>query len=291
MKTILRCLVLGCAVSVFGQQAESLLAELPVVPENVCGRGDSIETFRKQLLEKLRDIDAGLAKCRKEERAAKKEMEARMRAQAMAAAGISPAMAAGAKHMSKEEKRALAAQVLKEQTGLTMEDIEMLKAKTPAEREAWATAKQQAGEIGPKTPPPAQPAAAALPGSGLTAEEMKEQQKLFEDSMALGSKLQARYSKLDLEYAAIQHPPKKQQKDGEEPPPDDICIDFTKRYKAILGDHYLATRQVVQSARRLDELTAKQYGLPTAPGAGHTALSAVRDYALKLQGILGKFSE
>lgn len=266
---------------------EALLDRLPWPPSNVCRSGGEERcAFSEQLNAAMKSVDEQIAKCKQQEREGTRQLEGRMKAQAMEAAGISSATAAGAKKMSKEEKRALANQTLQAQTGMTMDDVQKLKAMSPEARRAWATGKASAGELGPRT---GRPQAAKMPGSNLTMDAMQEQTRLMQENAARRERIQQRYAQLEKDYAATPRPEEaKRDYSSKNVPSDPRCQEFAKRYLAILADHLVATRRAIQDGYRLEQLQAKQYGLQSWPGSGSSGLQAVRDYGDRL-GEVGQF--
>lgn len=259
--------------------AESFLGKLPSPPASSGASLAARQAFYRQIDDVVEEIDAQIEQESQAAKAASKSEEIKAKEQAMQAYN---GQAPGGK-LSPEERKALAAKVVQERTGMSMQDIEKIRAMTPEERRAWATssdAKAVATTAAANAP--------ALPtGKGLTAEEMAEEmaemQKLQRDMAARMAKVQLRYARLDREFAAT---PRSMPKDGYTPDgggQDATSVKFSQEYQAILIEHLAVVRQNIPDSLRLATLIAKLQGVQLPPGTA--GLGEVREYAQSLRGI------
>jgi hypothetical protein len=233
------------------------------------------QEFYRQIDDVVKEIDAQIQQESQAAKAASKSEEAKAKEQAMQAYnGQAPEG-----KLSPEERKALAAKVVQERTGMSMQDIEKLRAMTPEERRAWATsdeAKAMATTAASNAP--------ALPkGKGLTAEEMAEMQKLQRDIVGRMAKVGMRYARVGKEFGAT---PRSMPKDGYTPDGgghDATSVKFSQEYQAILLDHIAVVRQNIPDGQRLATLIAKLQGVQLPPGTA--GLGEVREYAQSLRGI------
>jgi hypothetical protein len=255
--------------------AESFLGRLPSPPTPSGASLATRQEFYRQIDDVVKEIDAQIQQESQAAKAASMSEETKAREQAMQAySGQAPEG-----KLSPEERKALAAKVVQERTGMSMQDIDKLRAMTPEERRVWATsddAKAVATTAASKAPAPPK-------DKGLTADEMAEMLKLQRDMAARMAKVQLRYARLGKEFAAI---PRSVPKDGYTPDgggQDATSVKFGQDYQAILTDHIAVVRQNIPDSLRLATLVAKLQGVQLPPGTA--GLGEVREYAQSLRGI------
>jgi len=264
---------------------DAFLAQLPSPPDPCGASLEARRDFFQKVDDALKAMDALQQRQAQANKAAAKAAEERLKAQYKQALGGAAGDSGQGRKMSPEEKKAMAAKVLKEQAGMTMEDVQKLQAMSPEERRAWA--------MGRPLPPAAAkgkdaagkaPSLGNLPGNGLSADERKEMQTLQSDIAARSARIGQRYDQVMKGFGATPRPAPQR---GFTPAgqADPACRTFAGQYKTILVDHMTATRQTIQDSARLEKLMAKQYGMASLPGAGEGGLGQVQEYARALRDI------
>jgi hypothetical protein len=280
------------ATSLHAQSSDGFLNQLPAAAMPCGASLDTKHTFYKKIDDIVKKIDDLEQEQIQQSKAASKAEEERFRQQIGGAyKGLS-----GEQKLSTEERKALAAQTVKAQTGMTMDQVEQLKKMTPEQRRDWAMGHSSEIMAASQAANANQIGASKILGnkqnSKINPEDVKELESIKNELQALQKQMTGRifaigqrYQQTEKEFNLTPRPPFGQK--------DSYCSNYAGRYKAILIDHMTALRQNLQDSSRLADLMirqaklqAKMQGLSLSdPPKQDPGLAIVREYAQSLREI------
>jgi hypothetical protein len=233
--------------------------------------GGDTDPFRVEIQGRLNRMDTAL-------KAMNHRLEGAMKqgGQKMAASmGVPPEVASGKKKLTKEERQAMANQMLQAQLGPGAPSYEQLKAMSPEERRAWATTygNQMAAQAR------ANPGKIQPPQNLPKAQDIQRLQAIEQETQAMLRKYKERYQAIKLEYSELSKPSGRDYSSSMTANPEDrqrAVQTVAPKLAALMEEQVAEIRANLGKWKEADELLARQNGLDKAPVPGLRAMQMIR---------------
>ncbi|PKN69845.1 MAG: hypothetical protein CVU54_07365 [Deltaproteobacteria bacterium HGW-Deltaproteobacteria-12] len=312
MKKIFFVLIILCFASPAAAQTtpESYLKIIPAPPKNACNpKAADKSSYQTNIHELLDKMDKDIRQRKKDSQAYADANRDKIAANMMSQAGQEAIVVPKKGKMSKEERKALAEQMMQQQYGVSPEDTKKLKKMTKEEKTAWAqgygadaAAKAQAD---PQRYQNAQKQAASIYNLQIEQKDILARidarkadltgRIMILDQNAAAAKardidpLQRESSSLmGLVISKIQEARIDQASNRLKAAKKSYCETYSPQYLAIVDEYLTYVKTSLPDYRRLEEIIAKtQLGLdrPIEANKGLLEIQAVRDYAGLLRNV------
>jgi hypothetical protein len=289
---------------------ESYLDAIPALPKSGCHLKNSEKrNYLTTVNELIGKMDKDIQQRKKEAKVYAEANRDKMAANVMTQAGYTGTIPPKTGKMTKEERKALADQMLREQYGTSLEEVQKLKKSSKEEKTAWAMSQGANAAAAAQADP--QRYQNARQQARNSYDLQGEQKELWEKINARNAELKLKREVLDQEAAAaktkeidpLQHKysslgglvvskiqearidqASKELKDAQ----NRYCATYSPRYLAIANEYLSMVKTTLADYYRLEEIIAKvQMGQdkPSSANSGLMGTQAVRDYAALLTNI------